>query len=321
MTAMPSPRWPRPRSRSRAPRPTPSSVVYEPLQPVMTPRSSARAGRADPARRSRHQGTACRGCRTQTPTNIAMRMELRRGDIDKGFAEADIIVEHEFQTPMVHQGYIEPHACVARYGEDGQVLIWSTTQGQFIVRDCCAGILGIDAAKIKVIAERDRRRVRRKDSGLPGAARGRAVAQGASAGEDGDDARRGVPRDRDRPRAPKVRMKIGAKTDGTLIAASASLYYEAGAYRGSPAGAGAMCCLASYAIPNFFIEAYDIVLNRPKVAAYRAPGSPVVLVRDRIDHRRDRATHRHGSDRAASQERGRRKETTPRTGRSTGRSG
>ena len=69
-------------------------------------------------------------------------------------------------------------------------------------------------------------------------------------------------------------MKIGVKQNGTIVAASGSLYYEAGAYPGSPAGAGAMCALAAYKIPHFVIEAYDIVVNRPKVAAYRAPGSP-----------------------------------------------
>src|SRR5439155_14814342 len=78
--------------------------------------------------------------------------------------------------------------------------------------------------------------------------------------------------------ATKIRMKMGAKRDGTIVAASASLYYEAGAYRGSPSGAGAMCILAPYTIPNFFIEAYDIVVNKPKVAAYRAPGSPMAAL-------------------------------------------
>src|SRR5260370_25491434 len=73
----------------------------------------------------------------------------------------------------------------------------------------------------------------------------------------------------------KVRMKIGAKKDGTLVAATASLWYEGGAYRGAPSGAGAMCCCACYRIPNFFLEAYDVVVNKPKVAAYRAPGSPM----------------------------------------------
>src|SRR5205085_12635453 len=75
--------------------------------------------------------------------------------------------------------------------------------------------------------------------------------------------------------ATKISMKLGARRDGTLVAAKASLWYEAGAYRGSPSGAGAMCCLASYKIPNFFIEAHDVVVNKPKVAAYRAPGSPM----------------------------------------------
>ena len=72
-------------------------------------------------------------------------------------------------------------------------------------------------------------------------------------------------------------MKIGAKRDGTIVAASVSLCYEAGAYQGSPVGAGAMCCLAPYTIPNFFIEAHDVVVNKPKVAAYRAPGSPTAM--------------------------------------------
>src|SRR6185436_20295351 len=75
--------------------------------------------------------------------------------------------------------------------------------------------------------------------------------------------------------ATTIRMKLGAMRDGTFVAASASLWYEAGAYRGSPSGAGAMCAYAPYDIPNFFIEASDVVVNKPKVAAYRAPGSPM----------------------------------------------
>src|SRR5438034_10828396 len=83
--------------------------------------------------------------------NIANRMEFKRGDVARGFDEADVVIEREFRTPMVHQGYIEPHACVARHGQAGRVTIWCTTQGPFVVRDACAGILGIDAARIKVI--------------------------------------------------------------------------------------------------------------------------------------------------------------------------
>src|SRR3972149_1610643 len=85
-----------------------------------------------------------------TPGNVAARIELRRGDVERGFAEADVVVEREFRTSMVHQGYIEPHACVARAGQDGQAVVWTTTQGPFLVREQCAAILGMDAAKIKV---------------------------------------------------------------------------------------------------------------------------------------------------------------------------
>jgi CO/xanthine dehydrogenase Mo-binding subunit len=210
----------------------------------------------------------------QGPTNIAGRMELRRGDVDKGFAEAEVVVEGEFRTPTAHQGYIEPHACVARYGEDGQVLVWCSTQGPFVVRDGCAAILGIDAAKIKVIP-----------SEIGGGFGGKitvyleplaiALSRKAQRPVKMVMTREEVFRVTGPTSATKITMKLGARRDGTLVAAQASLWYEAGAYRGSPSGAGAMCALASYKIPNFFIEAYDVVVNKPKVAAYRAPGSPM----------------------------------------------
>jgi CO/xanthine dehydrogenase Mo-binding subunit len=208
------------------------------------------------------------------PTNIAGRMELRRGDLDQGFADADLIVEREFRTPTTHQGYIEPHACVARWGTDGQVLVWCSTQGPFVVRDACAGILGLDAATVKVIP-----------SEIGGGFGGKipvyleplAIALSRKAGFPVKMVmtRDEVFRASGPTSATLIRMKLGAQRDGTITAASASLWYEAGAYRGSPSGAGAMCAFAPYKIPNFFIEAYDVVVNKPKVAAYRAPGSPM----------------------------------------------
>jgi CO/xanthine dehydrogenase Mo-binding subunit len=208
--------------------------------------------------------------------NIAHRMELKRGDAQKGFADADVVVEREFRTPMVHQGYIEPHACVARFGQDGRAIVWCSTQGPFVVRDACAAILGIDAAHIKVIA-----------SEIGGGFGGKIVvyleplaillSKKTNRPVKMVMSRDEVFRATGPTSGSKVRAKFGAKRDGTLVAASVSLWYEAGAYRGSPAGAGAMCCLAPYKIPNFFIEAHDVVVNKPKVAAYRAPGSPMAM--------------------------------------------
>ena len=84
------------------------------------------------------------------PSNVASRMELNKGDLDKGFAEADLIVEREFTTAPVHQGYIEPHACLAVVNQDRQAELWVTTQGHWIVRAHCARLLGWDSSQIKV---------------------------------------------------------------------------------------------------------------------------------------------------------------------------
>jgi CO/xanthine dehydrogenase Mo-binding subunit len=71
-----------------------------------------------------------------------------------------------------------------------------------------------------------------------------------------------------------VEVKIGAKKDGTLTAGEVVLKYQAGAFPGSPVGPGCMCAFAMYDIPNAKVTGYDVVSNRPKVAAYRAPGAP-----------------------------------------------
>jgi len=211
------------------------------------------------------------------PTNVAARMEMKRGDVEQGFAEADLVVERVFRTPTSHQGYIEPHACLARVNEDGRINIWTSTQGPFLVRDATAMILGLDAANIKVTP-----------SEIGGGFGGKipvyleplavVLARMTQRPVKMVMTRDEVFRASGPTSATKIRMKMGAKRDGTIVAASASLYYEAGAYRGSPSGAGAMCAFAPYTIANFFIEAYDVVVNKPKVAAYRAPGSPMAAL-------------------------------------------
>jgi CO/xanthine dehydrogenase Mo-binding subunit len=246
------------------------TVVYEVLTPVMTI-DQATAPNAPIL----HDAMVTKGVKdAKGPTNVAARMELKRGDVEKGFAEADIVVEREYRTPTVHQGYIEPHACVARFGEDGRAVVWCSTQGPFAVRDQVAAIVGIDSALVKVIP-----------SEIGGGFGGKIVVYlEPLAVELSRKAQRPVKMVMSRDEVfkasgptsgTKIRVKIGAKRDGTVTAASASLYYEAGAYRGSPAGAGMACAYAPYRFPNFFIEAFDVVVNKPKVAAYRAPGSPM----------------------------------------------
>src|SRR5262249_25885995 len=114
-------------------------VVYEKLAPVLTVDQAVAPGAPILHDDLVTKGRPLPG--TSGPTNIAGRIELKRGDVGKGFAEADVVVEREFRTATVHQGYIEPHACVARVNPDGQVVVWCSTQGPFLVRDQCAAIL------------------------------------------------------------------------------------------------------------------------------------------------------------------------------------
>jgi CO/xanthine dehydrogenase Mo-binding subunit len=247
-------------------------VTYEVLEPVLALDRAIAAGAP-----ILHDDMVTKGKPSKPaagPTNVAARLEFARGDLQAGFAQADVVVEHEFRTPTVHQGYIEPHACVARYGEDGRVVVWTTTQGPFAVRDQCAAINAIDPALLKVIP-----------SEIGGGFGGKivvyleplaiALARKAQRPVKMVMNRDEVFRATGPTSATKIRVKLGAKRDGSFVAASISMWYEAGAYRGSPSGAGAMCILAPYKVPNFLIEAFDVVVNKPKVAAYRAPGSPM----------------------------------------------
>src|SRR5207247_1812818 len=90
--------------------------------------------------------------RPEKPSNIAKRVEIKQGDVEAGFKLADVIVEREFKTAPVHQGYIEPHAALASVSEDGSTELWTTTQGHFIVRAHCARLLGLDIGRIRVTA-------------------------------------------------------------------------------------------------------------------------------------------------------------------------
>ena len=99
------------------------------------------------------------------------------------------MIEREFETKPVHQGYIEPHACIASWSEDGQAELFCSTQGHFIVRAHCAKLLGMDISQAAGHRVRDRRRLRRQDRGLPRAAGAGALAQVAPAGQDGDEPR------------------------------------------------------------------------------------------------------------------------------------
>ncbi len=210
---------------------------------------------------------------TDTVSNVADHFQHKKGDTAKGFAEADVIVEREYRAKTVHQGYIEPHNATALWNADGRVHVWCSTQGAFAVRDAMAQLLempesnirvtpmeigGGFGGKIPIYLEPVAALLSRKSGRAVKILMSRADVFEASGPTCGSWSR----------------VKIGAKNDGTITAAEVELAFEAGAYPGSPVPAGAQCALAAYDIENGTVDGYDVVVNKPKTAAYRAPGAP-----------------------------------------------
>lgn len=207
-------------------------------------------------------------------SNIASRYEQVHGDVESGFAEADVIIAEEFTTQPVHQAYIEPHACIAQVAADGQINIWCSSQGQFMVQAYCSRLLDIPLEKIRVTPLE-----------IGGGFGGKTTVYLEPlavllAQKSGQPVRMQMQRSEVfKATGPTsgtyISLKIGARKDGTLVAAQGVLCYQAGAFPGSPVRLGCMTAFAPYNIPNVKLIGYDVVCNRPKSAAYRAPGAPM----------------------------------------------
>jgi len=208
------------------------------------------------------------------PSNIAQVSEFGHGDVEAGFKQADVIVEKSYKTEQTHPGYIEPHACLASVGPDGQGELWVTTQGHFTFRNMCASLLGMDVAKLKVTASEI-------GGGFGGKTHvwGEPVALALSRKANRPVklvmSREEVFRGSGPTCSTSVDVKIGVKKDGTITAATATLRYQDGAFPGIWGMLGAMTSFACYDLANVKAVAYDVLVNRPKVAAYRAPSAPM----------------------------------------------
>ncbi len=208
------------------------------------------------------------------PSNVANRTQYGHGDIEAGFGDADVIVERSFKTEQTHQGYIEPHACVANINADGSGELWVCTQGHFVFRQQCAALLGMDVSKLRVTS-----------SEIGGGFGGKthiwaepvALALSRKAGRPVKlvMSREEVFRASGPTSATSIDVKIGARKDGTITAASAMLRYSCGPYTGPWAMLGAMTAFACYDLKNVKSVGYEVLVNRPKTAAYRAPSAPM----------------------------------------------
>jgi CO/xanthine dehydrogenase Mo-binding subunit len=208
--------------------------------------------------------------------NVVRQMDFGHGDLEAGFAAADLVREGRFKTEATHQGYIEPHACLGQLGEDGKGEMWVCTQGQWYIRRMCAAVLGIEASGLRVTPSEIGGGFGGKTTifmeplalALSRKAGGRPVKLVMS--------RSDVLRATGPTASASMDVKLGLKKDGTITAAQVSFRMQGGPFVGaSPVHEALSCALACYDVPAVHHEGFEVLANRPKAAAYRAPGSPM----------------------------------------------
>ncbi|MBM3218190.1 MAG: xanthine dehydrogenase family protein molybdopterin-binding subunit [Candidatus Rokubacteria bacterium] len=212
----------------------------------------------------------------ETPTkavNVSQTAHVKRGDVAKGFAESDVVLEHTYRVPMVHQGYIEPHAVLAEWDRSGNLTLWASTQGSFNTRSEVADVLGLEENRIKVIPVEcgggfggKIRALCEPITAILARVTARPVRYVMTRRE---ELEAGMP-------APQViiRLKTGVKKDGTLMALEGETVLESGAFSGTVLAVSAVFLGSLYKWPAFDIKGSEVLTHKPSVAAYRAPVAP-----------------------------------------------
>jgi CO/xanthine dehydrogenase Mo-binding subunit len=256
-------------------------VDYEELPPVVDPIAAMEEGfplvrsPLTDVDRSEERGHVTAGVEQKEaegkPTNIASQMNFKRGDIEAGFAEADVVIEHTWRSAVVHQSYIEPHSTVADYDASGELSVWTSTQAPFYISEELSQTLRIPENKIRVTATE-----------VGGGFGGKIYLQELMVAALAMMVRRPVKYIMSRKEdmlaatpAPQavVELKTGMKRDGTLTALQSRVIYDSGAFPGAPMLPGCLLVGGYYKCENLDIQGYEVLTNKVSVGALRAPGA------------------------------------------------
>jgi CO/xanthine dehydrogenase Mo-binding subunit len=225
--------------------------------------------------------------------NISQQARLQRGDVAKGFAESDVVIEKTYRVPMVHQGYLEPHAVLAQWDSSGNLTLWASTQGSFNTRSEVSDVLEIPENRIKVIPMEcgggfggKIRALCEPITAVLARTTGRPVRYVMTRKE---ELEAGMP-------APQViiKMKTGVKRDGTLMAIEAEAVLESGAYSGAVLAVAGVFIASLYLWPNFDVKGFEVLTHKPSIAAYRAPVAPQTIFA--VDSQMEQIAHAIGAD-------------------------
>ncbi len=206
--------------------------------------------------------------------NICFHDHVERGDVERGFSEADLILEDAFEFPMVYHYSMEPHTTIAQIDSEG-ITLWASAAHPFIVRQQIAEMFRYPVFRVRVI--------------IPFV----GGAYGSKSGPKIEPLVVALARKAHRPvrvtqsvteamatvrrHSATCRIKTGIKKDGTLIAKKAELYLNTGAYaeNGPIVTSKAMIrVIGPYRIPNIKVDAYCIYTNTVPAASFRSIGAP-----------------------------------------------
>jgi CO/xanthine dehydrogenase Mo-binding subunit len=253
-------------------------VVYEPLPVVIDPEESMK-----PSAPTLHEGVPL-------PENLPKDAQVKNvfsylgvhvGDPDKAMAEADLVVEENYETKMIHPQYLEPRIAAARQEEDGRLTVWVNAQAPFPIRSEVAKTLKLPLNKVRVLVT---------DIGGGFGGKGSGITSGAAiepiCGLLAIKAKRPVMIVLDKAEetisttvrsGAKMWIQTGVKKDGTVVARKGRVIYDAGGYSGFGAMAGARATRMLggwYLVPNVHIDGYVVYTNKQVCGPVRGPGGP-----------------------------------------------
>ena len=213
---------------------------------------------------------------TERSGNMCYKLELGDGDLEQGFAEADEIIEAEYETPEVQAGSIEPHSSTAMVDPSGRISVWTTTQKPFAFRGFLAKALKRPVSSFRVIPTQ-----------IGGGFGGKLFPclepyAVLLAEKSGYPVQMTLAREEESIstllRHPsKVRLRTGVKKDGSLVAHSVRMVFNTGAYGlygPNTAGLASLMATGPYRIPNLEITGLVTYSNNVPCGSVRCPGGP-----------------------------------------------
>jgi CO/xanthine dehydrogenase Mo-binding subunit len=213
--------------------------------------------------------------------NICGHTVVHVGDPDKAMAEADVVVDEVYETKMIHPQYLEPRIAAAQMEPNGRLTVWANAQAPFPVRQEVAKMLGMPLNNVRVISA---------DLGGGFGGKGSGITSGAAiepiCGLLAIKAKRPVMIVLDKAEetisttirsGARMYIKTGVKKDGTIVARTGKVFYDAGGYSGFGVQAGGRCTNMLggwYLMPNCHIDGYTVYTNKQVCGPVRGPGGP-----------------------------------------------